>query len=89
MNLSVKWLNDYVKADMPIINIVLTMVEPTTLAITISLLPFKRLLKEINSSGVLVPKATILKEIINLGIFKLVLVEAIPSTNKSAPLINK
>ena len=65
------------------------MVEPTTLAITISLLPFKRLLKEINSSGVLVPKATILKEIINLGIFKLVLVEAIPSTNKSAPFINK
>ena len=78
-----------IRADTPIINIVLTIVEPTTLAMTISLLPFMRLLKEINSSGVLVPKATILREIINLGILILADVEAIPSTNKSAPLINR
>jgi hypothetical protein len=78
-----------IMAATPNTNMELTMVEPTTLANTISLLPLKRLLNEINNSGVLVPKATIDKEIINLGIFRLLDVEAIPSTNRSAPFIKR
>ena len=78
-----------IMAATPKTSIELTMVEPTTLANTISLLPFKRLSKEINNSGVLVPKATIDREIISLGIFRLFEVEAMPSTNQSAPFIRR
>ena len=79
----------FIMAATPIINIEFTIVEPTTLAITISLFSLRILLNEINNSGVLVPNATILSEIINFGIFKLVEVEEIPSTKRSAPFINK
>jgi hypothetical protein len=44
---------------------------------------------EINNSGVLVPKATIVNDIINLGIFILTDVDDIPSTKISAPFISK
>ena len=67
-------------AAIPIISIVLTIVLPITLAKTTSLLPFNNPWKEINNSGALVPKATILREIIIFGTFRLVAVDDIAST---------
>jgi hypothetical protein len=42
---------------------------------------------ETEASGALVPKATIVKPMIMLGIFKVFAIEELPSTKKSAPLI--
>ncbi len=67
-------------AAIPIINRALTIVLPITFARTTSLLPFINPWNDINNSGALVPKATILNEIIILGIFRLVAVDDMAST---------
>lgn len=79
----------FMMADRPITSMVLTMVLPITLASTISSFPDSRPWNEINSSGALVPKATMVSEMIILGIFKFKDVEAMPSTKRSAPFIKR
>ena len=65
------------------------MLDPTTLPIAISVLPFILAIKLTINSGVEVPKATIVSPITILDILYFLASEADPSTKKSAPFINK
>ena len=76
------------KAVNPIIANVLNMLLPTTLPIAIALLPSMEEITLTISSGALVPKATIVSPISNLGTLKFKAVLDAPSTRTSAPFTN-
>ena len=63
--------------------------EPTTLLIAISFEPFKAAEMLTATSGADVPIETIVKPIITLGTLKIFVIELLPSTKRSAPLIKK
>ena len=56
------------------------MLEPTTLPMAISLLPFSAALKLTANSGALVPKATMVRSMTKLGIRSFFAMEDAPST---------
>jgi hypothetical protein len=65
------------------------MLDPRTLLIAISLDPCRAAEKLTDSSGALVPNATIVSPTIMLGIRRKRAMEEAPSTKKSAPLIRR
>jgi hypothetical protein len=65
----------------------LNILDPTTFAIAISLLPFKAAVTLTAASGALVPNATIVKPIIKVGTLKILAIDEEPTTNVSAPFI--
>lgn len=63
--------------------------DPTTFPTVISFAPANAPVILTAASGALVPNATIVNQMIKLGIFNDFAIEDAPSTNKSAPLISK
>ena len=63
--------------------------DPTTFPTVISFAPANAPVILTAASGALVPNATMVNPIIKLGIFNDFAIEDAPSTNQSAPLINK
>jgi len=76
-------------ADKPTIKRILAIFEPTTLAVTISLAPFKTAAIDEASSGKEVPMATIVTPIIKGEIFKARPIFSAFSTSQSADFTNK
>ena len=66
----------------------LKILEPITFPTAISLLPDSDAEMLTASSGALVPKATMVRPIITVGTRRSLATEELPSTKKSAPLIN-
>ena len=81
-------LNPAINAHTPTTTRPLKRLEPITLLIAISLLPASAALTLTEASGALVPIATIVSPIITLGTFIILASDELPSTKKSAPLIN-
>ena len=71
----------------PITTSMLNMFEPTTFPTAMSMLPLIALVMLTESSGKLVPRATIVSPIKIDGTFKRVATALAPETKKSAPLI--
>ena len=63
----------------------LKMLEPITLLIAISLFPERAALMLTEASGILVPKATIVRPMMMVGILKRFAIAELPSTKMSAP----
>ena len=76
------------RATKPKINNVLNMFEPTTFPTDISILFEIALVILTESSGRLVPSATIVRPIKMLGIFSFLAIALAADTKKSAPLIS-
>ena len=81
-------LKPEINAQIPTTTSPLKMLEPITLLTAISLLPASAALMLTEASGALVPMATIVRPIMTLGILRNLASEELPSTKKSAPLIN-
>ena len=74
-------------ADIPITISILNKLLPITLLTAIALLPVSEDVIETAASGALVPRATIVKPTIIVGIFRRDAILLAPSTKKSDPLI--